>query len=83
MKTRFKSISLCSVLFTLAAMGVNAQSYNWISSCEGNVWQQEKVSLQNKPSGKVDMTVDDKKRLSLLRHGGRPLMNWIGMHSVC
>ena len=49
MKTTFKSISFCGAFLMLAAIGANAQSYNWISSTEGDVWQQAKISLQSKP----------------------------------
>ena len=62
MKTTFKSVSFCGAFITLAAMGVNAQTYNWISSSEGNVWQQAKISLQGKPAGTVALTVEGKEK---------------------
>ena len=70
MKTTFKSVSFCGAFITLAAMGVNAQTYNWISSSEGNVWQQAKISLQGKPAGTVDLTVEGKEKIVTFKAWG-------------
>ena len=80
MKTTFKSISFCGAFLMLAAIGANAQSYNWISSTEGDVWQQAKISLQSKPTGTVDLIVNENEKIvtfkaSRSRHGEPPLMN--------
>ena len=70
MKTTFKSVSFCGAFITLAAVGVNAQTYNWISSSEGNVWQQAKISLQGKPAGTVDLTVEGKEKIVTFKAWG-------------
>ena len=49
MKTTFKSISFCGAFLMLAAIGANAQSYNWISSTEGDVWQQLATGKNQSP----------------------------------
>ena len=56
-----KSLFCASLLLAIAA-AVNAQSVTWISSTEGNVWQESKVKLQSKseqaPVLQVDGTED-------------------------
>ena len=47
MKNILKNATLVSGLaLTLSAGSMHAQSYEWISSTEGNTWQQSKIKLQ-------------------------------------
>ena len=70
MKTKLKPISFCGAFLMLAAIGANAQSYNWISSTEGDVWQQAKISLQSKPTGTVDLTVNENEKIVTFKAWG-------------
>ena len=47
MRNILKNATLVSGLaLTLSAGNMHAQSYEWISSTEGNTWQQSKIKLQ-------------------------------------
>ena len=49
MNTIFKTFPLCCLGLMLTTGEMHAQSYNWISSSEGNTWQQAKVRMQSSP----------------------------------
>ena len=70
MNTRLKSVAFCGTFLALVALGADAQSYNWISSSEGQVWQQTKITLQGKPAGMVDVKVDDKEKIVTFKAWG-------------
>ena len=70
MKTKLKPISFCGAFLMLAAIGANAQSYNWISSTEGDIWQQAKISLQSKPTGTVDLIVNENEKIVTFKAWG-------------
>ena len=39
---------MSGIALTLSISNIYAQSYEWISSTEGNTWQQAKIKLQTK-----------------------------------
>lgn len=49
MKRIFSRTFLVGGLALCLSSGVYAQTYTWVSSTEGNVWQQSKVKLQSAP----------------------------------
>lgn len=45
--------------FALFEVSVQAQTGDWVSSCEGKTWTQNKVKLQTKAEGTTaDLSVD-------------------------
>lgn len=58
MKNVTKRIMLLSGLVVALSAGVHAQSFEWISSTEGRVWQSVKVKLQTNAEQTPLLTVD-------------------------
>lgn len=65
----FKSL-FCAGLLLAAAPVVNAQSVTWISSTEGNVWQESKVKLQSKSEQPPVLQVDGTEDGVIFRNWG-------------
>ena len=70
MKNQFKIFSLCILGLTSLTNGINAQSCNWISSCENNMWKQEKIRLQSKPEQTLDLTVNEESKIVTFKAWG-------------
>ncbi len=68
MKTTFKFLRCLSL--TLWATCASAQSFDWISSSEGNVWQKAKVRLESKAAQTPGLTVNDDDGIVAFRAWG-------------
>ena len=59
MKRQWRKIWLGCMGFALFEVSVQAQTGDWVSSCEGKTWTQNKVKLQTKAEGTTaDLSVD-------------------------
>lgn len=70
MNTIFKTFPLCCLGMMLTTGEMHAQSYNWISSSEGNVWQKTRIRLQNKVTETPDLSVDENSRIVTFKAWG-------------
>ena len=57
-------------LFVVLAFGLQAQSFNWINSKEGNYWQQKNVKLQSKAAAAPDVVVDKQESTLVFKAWG-------------
>jgi len=53
-----KTILMSGIALTLSISNIYAQSYEWISSTEGNTWQQAKIKLQTKAAQAPVLDID-------------------------
>lgn len=59
MKRQWRKIWLGCMGIALFEVSVQAQTCDWVSSCEGKIWTQNKVKLQTKVEGTAaDLSVD-------------------------
>ena len=59
MKMQWRKIWLGCMGLALFEVSVQAQTCDWVSSCEGKTWTQNKVKLQTKAEGTAaDLSVD-------------------------
>lgn len=65
----FKKTFLIGGLVLSLSSGAQAQTYTWVSSTEGNVWQQSKVKLQSVAGQRPVLEVDGKQE-------GTPFKAW-------
>ena len=49
---------MSGIALTLSISNIYAQSYEWISSTEGNTWQQAKIKLQTKAAQAPVLDID-------------------------
>ena len=73
MKRQWRKIWLGCMGIALFEVSVQAQTCDWVSSCEGKTWTQNKVKLQTKAEG----TIADLSSFSRL--GVLASMSWDGM----
>lgn len=53
MKRQWRKIWLGCMGLVLFEVSVQAQTCDWVSSCEGKTWTQNKVKLQTKAEGTI------------------------------
>ncbi len=59
MKRQWRKICFSCMGLALLEVSVQAQTCDWVSSCEGKTWTQNKVKLQTKAEGTTaDLSVD-------------------------
>lgn len=59
MKRQWRKIWFSCMGLALLEVSVQAQTCDWVSSCEGKTWTQNKVKLQTKAEGTAaDLSVD-------------------------
>ncbi len=56
--------------FLLGMGSMQAQTYNWVSSIEGNVWEQSTIRLNNEASAPVDLQIDENQGISTFKSWG-------------
>lgn len=66
---QFRSL-FCAGLLLAAATVVSAQSLTWVSSTEGNVWQESKVKLQSKSKQNPVLQVTGKEQGVIFKNWG-------------
>lgn len=80
MKRQWRKIWLGCMGFALFEVSVQAQTGDWVSSCEGKTWTQNKVKLQTKAEGTTaDLSVDKGDSYMFSRLGVLVSMSWDGM----
>lgn len=77
-----KTLLLCSCL-TLAA-NVNAQSFDWYCSTEGNAWEPSRIKLQTKAADAPDLTVSTDDRIVTFKGWGVTFneLDWDAMNML-
>ena len=58
------------ILCSLFSMGMNAQSFNWVSSKNAKFWQTSNVKLQGKSSSDPDLIVSNDEELLTFKSWG-------------
>ena len=78
MKMQWRKIWLGCMGLALFEISVQAQTCDWVSSCEEKIWTQNKVKLQMKAGGTAaDLSVDKGDSVVVFKAWGT--CNWDGM----
>ena len=77
MKTR-----LLFAFLIMSILACNAQSYEWISSTEGNIWGQANIDLQKNQFPFLPLKLKAMKILPLSNRGVLASTSWVGMLSI-
>ncbi len=70
MKKIFKHSAIAASLLIAVAQSLSAQSYTWVSSTEGDIWQQRTVSLKSRAAAAPVLEVTGDENLTVFQAWG-------------
>lgn len=74
---------MSGIALTLSISNIYAQSYEWISSTEGNTWQQAKIKLQTKAAQAPVLDIDGSEDGTTFKAWEHASMSWDGTRLTC